>query len=227
MARKRTDTDIETRSGGNVIPDRRQEIVRAAEKLFSMRSYEAVSIRDIAGAADVNSALIRYYFGSKEDLYRALFESRYHTITSARVRKLENLEIQAGSMESLRAIVSIWTAPLLELLSDPESKDFILVMARESMNISTDEHGIFETYLDPSARRCIAALQLVAPAATRADVVQAYLWMVAVVMSSVTGSARSRRLSDSGGHSLKHLRQHASKLETFVACGIQALFQEG
>jgi TetR/AcrR family transcriptional regulator len=60
---------------------RKEDIVNAAERLFSQDSYAAVSIRDIATAAGVNSALIRYHFGTKEDLYRRLFERRYHLIT--------------------------------------------------------------------------------------------------------------------------------------------------
>ena len=52
----------------------KERILAAASILFAREEYEACSIRDIAQAAEVNSALIYYYFGSKEGLLRALIE---------------------------------------------------------------------------------------------------------------------------------------------------------
>lgn len=47
-------------------------IEEAALALFAEAGYERVTIRDVASAAGVNSAAISYYFGGKEELYRAL-----------------------------------------------------------------------------------------------------------------------------------------------------------
>ena len=51
----------------------RQErsILIEAEKLFSEQDFDAVSVRDIAKEANVNIAMISYYFGSKEKLFEA------------------------------------------------------------------------------------------------------------------------------------------------------------
>lgn len=43
----------------------------AALGLFAERDYASVTIKDIAGALGVNSALIYYYFENKEDLFHA------------------------------------------------------------------------------------------------------------------------------------------------------------
>src|SRR5207248_2599237 len=40
------------------------------------KGFSATSVRDIADKADVNVAMISYYFGSKEKLMEALFEQR-------------------------------------------------------------------------------------------------------------------------------------------------------
>lgn len=52
------------------------EILNAAEKLFEEKGFDGTSVRDIAKAADVNLAMISYYFGSKEKLLDTLFEVR-------------------------------------------------------------------------------------------------------------------------------------------------------
>ncbi|MBC7553283.1 MAG: TetR/AcrR family transcriptional regulator [Taibaiella sp.] len=48
----------------------------AAEKLFAIKGFDGASVRDIAHEADINVAMISYYFGSKEKLMEAVFEMR-------------------------------------------------------------------------------------------------------------------------------------------------------
>ncbi|MBB3664752.1 AcrR family transcriptional regulator [Prauserella sediminis] len=47
----------------------REAIRAAAERLFLDRGYARTPVRDIAGAAGVNAALVIRYFGSKEELF--------------------------------------------------------------------------------------------------------------------------------------------------------------
>lgn len=54
------------RQSGN---NRSDEILDAALRLFSERGYTAVSIKDIARESEINSALIYYYFTSKDHLF--------------------------------------------------------------------------------------------------------------------------------------------------------------
>ncbi len=61
-------------------PDRRYAILLAAEKLFAQRGYNGVSIRQIADEAGVPLALVGYYFGPKNELFRAIFEHWNSTI---------------------------------------------------------------------------------------------------------------------------------------------------
>lgn len=49
--------------------DARHRLISAALSLFSDSSYSTVSTRAIARAAEVDAALIRYYFGSKAGLF--------------------------------------------------------------------------------------------------------------------------------------------------------------
>jgi len=52
------------------------QIMETAEKLFAEKSFDGTSVRDIADEADVNVAMISYYFGSKEKLLESLFVFR-------------------------------------------------------------------------------------------------------------------------------------------------------
>ncbi|WP_320006923.1 TetR family transcriptional regulator [Maridesulfovibrio sp.] len=54
---------------------KREKIFQAGAKLFAERSFNSVGIRDIAREADVNSAMISYYFGGKSGLLREIFSA--------------------------------------------------------------------------------------------------------------------------------------------------------
>lgn len=56
--------------------DKQIQIITAAEELFAGKGFDGTSVRDIAQTANVNLAMISYYFGSKEKLLEAIFQYR-------------------------------------------------------------------------------------------------------------------------------------------------------
>src|SRR5579862_727076 len=54
--------------------DAKAAILDAAEELFARYGFAATTTKDIATKADVNSALLYYYFADKEKLYEAVLE---------------------------------------------------------------------------------------------------------------------------------------------------------
>ncbi len=70
MANDEPDSTRRPRIDGEVA---RARLLDAALRLFGERGFAATSTRDIAEAAGVNLAAIRYYFGDKQGLYRATF----------------------------------------------------------------------------------------------------------------------------------------------------------
>lgn len=51
----------------------RERLIDHALRLFAAQGFAKTSVREIADAAQVNVAAIRYYFGDKAGLYRAVF----------------------------------------------------------------------------------------------------------------------------------------------------------
>jgi AcrR family transcriptional regulator len=52
----------------------RERILEAAIDLFATKGFAATGVREIARAAGVNQAMISYYYGSKINLLKAVFE---------------------------------------------------------------------------------------------------------------------------------------------------------
>jgi len=72
--------------------DPKTRILDAAALLFSERGKAAASATEIARAAGVNKAMLFYYFGSKEELYRAAFRKWFEDLTKNLEEKIENVE---------------------------------------------------------------------------------------------------------------------------------------
>ncbi|MDA0119217.1 TetR/AcrR family transcriptional regulator [Vibrio sp. T11.5] len=52
--------------------DARAKLIQHSRELFTMMAYDKVSTRLVAKRAEVNVAMIRYYFGSKEGLFETM-----------------------------------------------------------------------------------------------------------------------------------------------------------
>ncbi len=74
--------------------DKRNAIIKTATKLFGERGFEDVSTRDIAKNADVNVALISYYFKSKEGLFDAIVDERM-SIFGERISEIKKMDLTA------------------------------------------------------------------------------------------------------------------------------------
>jgi AcrR family transcriptional regulator len=103
---KRAERDV--RRAGPVGPRREDHsaarvdtFLVTALDLFAERNFASVTIKDIAKALGVNTALIYYYFDSKTDLFRATIE---HAVGRAfeNVRALEDVSADPPS------IISAW-----------------------------------------------------------------------------------------------------------------------
>ena len=60
--------------------DARDKLLTAGTELFAAKGFAGASIRELASAAGVNSALISYHFGGKEGLYEAVITAQYERV---------------------------------------------------------------------------------------------------------------------------------------------------
>jgi len=88
----------EANSAGRV-----DKFLAAALDLFAERNFASVTIKDIARALRVNTALIYYYFDSKTDLFRA-------TIKYAVARAFENVRALDDKSADPPTIIAAWLA---------------------------------------------------------------------------------------------------------------------
>lgn len=105
----------------------RNRILGTAERLFAQKGIDAVSIRDITTAADVNTASVHYHFGSKSDLIEAIIKTRSAEILGRREEFLD--ELDARSEPTLRELAEAMVRPAAEKLGDKRGRSYIGFMA--------------------------------------------------------------------------------------------------
>ena len=88
-------------------PGARERILDASRDLFTDKGFDAVSIREIAEAAGVNSALIYYYFQDKDGLYRQVLESVFGCLLQ-RVQEITGRGEGRPSEVVLRELASMY-----------------------------------------------------------------------------------------------------------------------
>ena len=97
----------------------RERLMRSAERLFAERGIDAVSIRDITGAAGANSASIHYHFGSKAGLVEAILAWRAAEVGTRRGAWLDRIE--AAESPSLQEVVEAFVVPTAEMAADVDN----------------------------------------------------------------------------------------------------------
>jgi TetR/AcrR family fatty acid metabolism transcriptional regulator len=84
----------------------RDKILSAARLLFEEKGFDSTSVREIAGSAGVNVALISYHFGSKEALLAAMVEEMSNN-THVKLNSINNsgLDAEAKLHQTVALIV--------------------------------------------------------------------------------------------------------------------------
>lgn len=117
------------------------ELMLAAEKLFGRRGIEAVSLREIAAAANhANNSAVQYHFGSKENLVQAVFEMHQPALDAARASYL--VKARAAGKLNLRSLLSALLLPVLDVFDDQALENYVLFNTRLSHRDTVD-HPFF------------------------------------------------------------------------------------
>jgi AcrR family transcriptional regulator len=105
-------TNVERRPPGRPAgaSDTRERILTAARELFARNGFDKTSVRSVAAGADVDSALVHHYFGTKERLFTAAIHlpiDPMEVIGPLRQAPVEELGLKLPSM-----LLPLWDSEL-------------------------------------------------------------------------------------------------------------------
>lgn len=135
-ARGRPRKTADERDDGN----RRQDLLRAAARLFRTQGFAATSTRDIASAAGMRSGSPFYHFDNKEALLAAVMQEGMASATArqAEAMRRATAQLKRGKAMTAREALRVLVRSHFEVLLGPDS-DFIPVMLYEWRSLSEAE----------------------------------------------------------------------------------------
>ena len=131
-------------------PQKGAAILRAAERIFAKKGFQAATISDIAKKAGVSEATIYEYFSSKEEL---LFSIPAETIRAYQEKNREILPYIQGAANKLRFLIH---RHLYLYADSPDYSNVVMLILKGNRNfLKTEAYKIVQS----SARNYIQVLE--------------------------------------------------------------------
>jgi AcrR family transcriptional regulator len=198
----------------------RVKILDAAEQLFASAGYAATSFRDIASDAQVNPALISYYFGSKRALFEAVYKRGGKKLTDRWAELLDELEARAGQLPTVEELLWAFLVPQFEMRhSGPGGLAFIQLQARVHSECDEMSFQLRREVYDKVAKRFIVGLERAVPHMDPAEVNWRFVFVIGVGFYLSSGVDRLSDLSNGRYDSQRQVRELIPRILSFCVSG--------
>jgi AcrR family transcriptional regulator len=192
----------------------KNRILDSSEKLFGLRGFEGVSLRDITTDAGVNLASINYHFQTKEALIDAVIARRIEPVNQRRYELLEAL----GPEPTVEQIVESFLRPALEKLG---TANLGSLMGRVMANPDLFVDRIFKVHFAPLADRFISALSKALPDLPLTEVIWRFHFMIGIMSHQLLWGGVIERISN-GLCSMKDREALLQRTVQFAAAGFKS-----
>jgi len=199
----------------------RQKLLSSAERLFAERGYTGVSVRDVAGMAGVNSALVAYYFGNKRGLLSAVYLRHCLPLNQERIHLLQKYEATPGGA-SLEQVLDAFLRPSLAVSPGNDGHaDYTRLRAILSCENSELLNEVIAEHTGVAASAFLAAFSRCLPYLSSKEILWRFHFLIGTLYH--TGSHVSRMVVLSGGVcNPGDVEETLKQMIPFLAAGFRA-----
>src|ERR1700754_1808249 len=173
-----------------------EQILDAAEDLFSQHGLYGVTLKDVAKRVGVHHTLLNYYFADKKALFDAVFSRRAVVTSERRMRALDEYEAACGGKPSVEGALRAFLDTDLDLyIQGGEGwKNYAALTAQVA---NTPEWGaqLMDQNFDPVVLRLIDLLKKALPGCSDKDVFWGYHFVTGSLMLTLARTGRIDKLS--------------------------------
>jgi AcrR family transcriptional regulator len=178
-----------------------EKILDCAEKEFATHGYSETPMHSIAAAANVNQALLSYYFGSKEGLYLAVFKRRGVELTSQRLRLLDDLVSGKRKRPTVEQLIRSFISPAIDMWYEGgDRRNFMRLQARLQNEPKSITAKLRANVYDEATRRFIGHFKAALPGLEPDAIVWRMVMMLGAYLYIVADAARIEQLSEGRCH---------------------------
>ncbi len=199
-----------------------EQILDAAEYLFSLHGLHGVTLRDVAKRVGVHTTLLHYYFDDKRSLFEAVFARRAGVTSGRRIEALDQYVAETGDHPTIEGALHAFLDTDLDLYI--QGGEGWMNYGAFGARVSNTPEGaaLMDVYFDPVVLKLIAILKRARPDLSDEDIFWGYHFVTGALMNTLARTGRLDRLS--GGicrsDDFESIKKRMAK---FMAAGFEAL----
>jgi AcrR family transcriptional regulator len=176
----------------------RNDIVRAAEKLFAEKGFRAMTLRDVTRQAHVNLAAVNYHFGSKRELMLAVIRNRFEPINVERLRRLDALVSEHQPQPiPVDAIFAALFGPLFESANTEHGPDYALMqlIGRAITEPADFMRSMHKVFFNELSQRFMTELRRSCPRLSEEALQYRFFFVINTMLGTIIEQVRLENLS--------------------------------
>lgn len=199
-----------------------EQILDAAEYLFSKHGLDGVTLRDVALRVGIHTTLLHYYFKDKRNLFEAVFARRATITSNRRIAALEKYEAEAKEKPTVEGALHAFLDTDLDL--DDEGGEGWMNYGAFGARVSNTPEGaaLMDVYFDPVVLKLVGILKRALPDYPDEDIFWGYHFVTGALMNTLARTGRIDRLSGGICHS-DDFPAVKKRIAKFMAAGFLTL----
>ncbi|MFC5037250.1 TetR/AcrR family transcriptional regulator [Tianweitania sediminis] len=200
-----------------------EQILDAAEYLFSKHGLYGVTLKDVAQHVGVHHTLINYYFDDKKALFERVFARRAAVTSERRLRMLDDYEEASSGKPTVEGALRAFLDTDLDLyLEGGEGWKNYAALASQVANTPEWGAAMMDEHFDPVVLRLVDLLKKALPQSSVEDIFWGYHFTTGALMLTLARTGRIDKLSGGLCRS-DDFAAVKQRMSTFMAAGFLAI----
>ena len=203
-----------------------EQILDAAEELFSKHGLYGVTLKDVAKRVGVHHSLLNYYFRDKRKLFDAVFARRAVITSERRMKALDEYEASTKGRPTVKGALRTFLNTDLDLYIEG-GEGWRNYAALGAQVANTPEWGaeLMDEHFDPVVLRLIGLLKKALPNASEKDIFWSYHFVTGALMLTLARTGRIDKLSG-GVCKSENFIEVKERMASFMASGFRTICRQ-
>ena len=203
--------------------DKIEQILDAAEYLFSKHGLYGVTLKDVSKRVGVHHTLLNYYFEDKKKLFDAVFARRAVVTSERRMRALDEYAAATKGKPSVEGALRAFLDTDLDLYTEGgEGWKNYAALGAQVANAPEWGAELMDEHFDPVVLRLIELLKLALPGCSAEDIFWGYHFATGALVLTLARTGRIDKLSG-GICQSEDFAAVKERMARFLAAGFLAI----
>jgi AcrR family transcriptional regulator len=200
-----------------------EQILDAAEELFSQHGLYGVTLKDVAKRVGVHHTLLNYYFTDKKALFDSVFARRAVVTNERRMKALDEYDAASAGKPTVEGSLRAFLDTDLDLyINGGEGWKNYAALGAQVANSPEWGAAMMDEHFDPVVLRLIGLLKKAMPESSEQSIFWGYHFVTGALMLTLARTGRIDKLS--GGlcksDDFAAVKEH---MAAFMAAGFLAI----